>query len=101
MTRRETARDTYLKDAYDRLDKWERKIRRLQEETQQARQLKSAWRQPVETRIEPRLETFRNRIDALSTTDAANQEYMQERVVEAEDELATTYKAIAGEFDVR
>jgi hypothetical protein len=101
MTRSETARDTYLKDAYDRLDKWERKIRRLQQETQQARQLKSAWRQPVETRIEPRLEAFRNSISALSTTDATNQNYMQERVADAEDDLATAYEAIAGEFDVK
>ena len=95
----DTALNTYLKDVTDRLDDWERKIGRLQQKAQQARPLKSTWRQPVEQRVEPQLEALRNRINALRATGATGWEDMRGRVEDAEARPASAYEAVADEFD--
>ena len=93
--------DLYLKDAHDRLDEWESRVKRLEREVEEARQLKSAMQKPVEQRVEPQLAAFRSRIQELATADPDNREFMRERVEAAEAELATAYEAVAAEFDVQ
>lgn len=93
-------RDAYLKNVHDRLDAWENKVKGLEREVQEARQLKTAMQQPVEKRLEPQLAAFRSRIQELRTADESNWEFMRERVEAAEAELAAAFNAVSTGFDV-